>query len=176
MFVTPKEIINQISYLNLISYSIFSLYKQYAHAFYSQQQGSYINIQISLIHKKLRQLTMLQDALNRVGSIFFMECNVRLLTGNLKNVINMAKVNGIVVWQSKYPTSAVTHPKMFGYFKASEENFYFVPAVEPSRLILFNTKAIHYSIMLPWIKCVLVRSCILPIGKAFIFKKKGKLL
>lgn len=94
-----------------------------------------------------------------------MECNVRLLSSNIKSVITKAKKNGIVTWQSKYPTSAVTHPKMFEYFKTTEESFYFVPAIETSKLIIYNTKAIHYEIMYPWIKCILVRSCVLPIGK-----------
>ncbi len=105
-----------------------------------------------------------QDALRKVGAIFFMECHIRLLSANLKDVILKAKTNGIVAWQSKYPTTALTHPKMFEYFKADEENFYFVPAVESSKLIIFNTWNMHYKIMYPWIKCVLVRSCILPIG------------
>ena len=54
---------------------------------------------------------------------------------------------------------------MFEYFKAARESFYFVPAVEPDRLIVFNTKRVHENIMYPLIKCVLVRSCILPIGE-----------
>lgn len=114
---------------------------------------------------------MFQDALTKVGSIFFMECNVRLLTTHVKNIFNKAQKSGILAWQSKYPTSAVTHPKMFEYFKASEENFYFIPAVETSKLILFNTKTVHYDIMYPWIKCVLIRSCVLPIGEY-----KGRLI
>lgn len=112
---------------------------------------------------------MFKDALTKFGALFFMECSVRLITGNLKDIISQARVNGILTWQSNYPTTAVTHPKMFEYFKASGENFYFVPAVESSKLIIYNTKNVHYNIMYPWIKCILVRSCILPIGIALVF-------
>lgn len=97
-----------------------------------------------------------------------MECNVRLQTARIENLISEAKANGIVAWQTKYPTTAVTHPKMFEYFKASKENFYFVSAVKSSKLLIFNTKSVHYSIMYPWIKCVLVRNCILPIGENYL--------
>lgn len=44
--------------------------------------------------------------------------------------------------------------------------FKFLPMVEASRLLIYNTPAVHTDIMLPWIQCSLTHDCILPIGKA----------
>ena len=90
------------------------------------------------------------------------------MTANLRDLFSRAKERGIMTWQAKLPTTAITHPKMFEYFKAIREHFYFVPAVDPTRLIIFNTEDVHENIMYPLIKCILVRSCILPIGNCFI--------
>lgn len=87
------------------------------------------------------------------------------MTADLKSVISRAKQHGIVAWRSKFPTTTVTHPKMFEYFKTTVDDFLFTSAVETTKLIAFNTKDIHNNVMYPWIKCVLIRSCILPIGE-----------
>lgn len=43
--------------------------------------------------------------------------------------------------------------------------FKFLPMVEASRLLIYNTPDVHTDIMLPWIQCSLTHDCILPIGK-----------
>lgn len=53
---------------------------------------------------------------------------------------------------------------MFDYFHTQQKDFFFHRMVEPSSLILFNTKRIHDELMRPWVKCALVSECIAPIG------------
>lgn len=112
---------------------------------------------------------IIQDALNRVGGVFFLECNLRFLKPvkfSLKAPLgtNTQKGNGIIAWTTRQATSSLTHPNMFGYFQTTSENFLFLPMVEATKLLIYNTADIHYSIMLPWVQCALTEDCIFPIG------------
>lgn len=78
--------------------------------------------------------------------------------------VTQAQTIGLVAWTIKEPTSSLTHPKMFQYFKTKPENFYFHRAVESSHLIVFNLDRIHHELMLPWVRCALTQECISPTG------------
>lgn len=112
---------------------------------------------------------IIQDALNKVGGVLFLECNLRLtrpVESLLKSAIGTSKEkgNGIIAWATRQATSSLTHPNMFGYFETTSENFLFLPMVEATKLIIYNTADIHNNIMLPWVQCALTEDCISPIG------------
>ncbi|KAK3918895.1 GMP reductase [Frankliniella fusca] len=110
---------------------------------------------------------IIQDALNRVGGVFFLECNIRLTKSPksfLKMPISSQKGHGIIAWATRQATSSLTHPNMFGYFHTTTENFLFQSMVEANKLLIYNTADIHNNIMLPWVQCALTEECIFPIG------------
>lgn len=107
---------------------------------------------------------IIQDALNKVGAVFYVESNLRFTTSNLSSLIKQAKEHGVLTWRDKYPISAITHPKMYDYFKTVPHKFYFVSSIDPSRLLIYKVPHVHYNVMFPWIKCVLIRSCVHPVG------------
>nr|CAD7204075.1 unnamed protein product [Timema douglasi] len=106
-----------------------------------------------------------QDALNKAGVVLFLECDHRLLSGQLEPLVKQAtEEGGVVSWATYHPTSSLTHPKMFDYFQTTAESFLFLPMVEASALLLVNVEGVHTKIMLPWVQCALTQDCILPIG------------
>nr|CAD7400246.1 unnamed protein product [Timema cristinae] len=106
-----------------------------------------------------------QDALNKAGVVLFMECDHRLVSGQLELLVKQAtEEGGVVSWATYHPTSSLTHPKMFDYFQTTAESFLFLPMVEASTLLLVNVEGVHAKIMLPWVQCALTQDCILPIG------------
>nr|CAD7577645.1 unnamed protein product [Timema californicum] len=106
-----------------------------------------------------------QDALNKAGVVLFLECDHRLVSGQLEPLVKQAtKEGGVVSWATYHPTSSLTHPKMFDYFQTTAESFLFLPMVEASALLLVNVEGVHTKIMLPWVQCALTQDCILPIG------------
>uniref|UniRef100_A0A1B6JB56 Uncharacterized protein n=1 Tax=Homalodisca liturata TaxID=320908 RepID=A0A1B6JB56_9HEMI len=113
---------------------------------------------------------IIQDALNHAGAVLFMENNLRLTTGNIQPLVDKAKGSadqagsGIICWATRQAVTLLTHPAMFHYFHTTDEGFKFLPMVEASRLLIFNTPEVHTDIMLPWIQCSLTHDCILPIG------------
>lgn len=110
---------------------------------------------------------VIQDSLTKVGGILFLECNWRI-TSSLKPILKtpVSKLyrNGIIAWATRQATSSLTHPNMFGYFQTTSENFLFLPMVEVTKLLIYNTHDVHYKIMLPWVQCALTEDCISPIG------------
>lgn len=75
--------------------------------------------------------------------------------------------SGILTWPTRHAISSLTHPKMYEYFHASAESFFFLPLIRASYLVISNFKNIRESVMLPWVQCALTRDCISPIGKYF---------
>lgn len=111
-------------------------------------------------------VNIFQDALNRAGAVLFLENDQRLVTTHIEPLIQLATRGGCVLsWATRHATSSLTHPKMFDYFRTTAENFFFLPMVEVSRLLLFNTRIVHSDLMLPWVQCALTQDCIHPIGK-----------
>nr|CAD7596667.1 unnamed protein product [Timema genevievae] len=108
---------------------------------------------------------VIQDALNKAGVVLFLECDHRLVSGQLELLVKQAtEEGGVVSWATYHPTSSLTHPKMFDYFQTTAESFLFLPMVEASTLLLVNVEGVHAKIMLPWVQCALTQDCILPIG------------
>lgn len=92
-----------------------------------------------------------------------MDSNVRLNSSDISNYL-LPKY-GLLTWPTKHATSSLTHPKMYEYFHASAESFFFLPLVRASYLVIRNTEEIRKNVMLPWVQCALTRDCICPIGE-----------
>ncbi|XP_014612602.1 PREDICTED: uncharacterized protein LOC106791474 isoform X2 [Polistes canadensis] len=71
---------------------------------------------------------------------------------------------GVLTWPTRHAISSLTHPKMYEYFHASAESFFFLPLIRASHIVIRNTKDIREKVMLPWVQCALTRDCICPIG------------
>ncbi|XP_046412529.1 uncharacterized protein LOC124175927 [Neodiprion fabricii] len=105
---------------------------------------------------------VIQTALNTLGNIFYMDSNVRLNSSEISAYL--FPKYGFLTWPTKHATSSLTHPKMYEYFHASAESFFFLPLIRASYLVISNTKKIRENVMLPWVQCALTRDCICPIG------------
>ncbi|XP_043189277.1 uncharacterized protein LOC122363738 isoform X2 [Amphibalanus amphitrite] len=87
----------------------------------------------------------------------------------IQEVLNKA---GAVLWLdlqldeqlAAVPTTAFTHYKMFDYFDANIEHFYFHKMVSDEALLIYNTPAVHRQLMLPWLRCALLPECVAPTG------------
>lgn len=113
---------------------------------------------------------IIQDALNHAGAVLFMENDLRLVSSSITPLITKAlgtkeePGSGIVTWSMRQAVTSLTHPRMFHYFRTSDESFLFLQMVEATRLLIYNTPEVHSDIMLPWVQCALTQDCILPIG------------
>ncbi|XP_017781780.1 PREDICTED: uncharacterized protein LOC108566428 [Nicrophorus vespilloides] len=114
---------------------------------------------------------IIQDALNNVGAVFFMESSKRFqkhVTSEklLSMYEEVVKNDEIVAWPmvSKNAVSSLTHKKMFDYFHTDTDNFLFLPMVSADTLLVVNSAAVHTEIMLPWVQCAFTHDCIVPIG------------
>lgn len=91
-----------------------------------------------------------------------MDSNVRLNSSDISKYL--CPKSGILTWPTRHAISSLTHPKMYEYFHASAESFFFLPLIRASYLVISNFKNIRESVMLPWVQCALTRDCISPIG------------
>ncbi|XP_046389559.1 uncharacterized protein LOC124158480 [Ischnura elegans] len=116
---------------------------------------------------------LIQDALNRAGSVLFLDVSHRLFPGSYRALCAMVskvtgkgseKGPGILAHATRHPVSSLTHPKMFGYFHTEPAAYYFLPMIESSPLLLVNTHRVHSELMLPWVQCALTRDCLGPLG------------
>ncbi|XP_023290116.1 uncharacterized protein LOC105700899 isoform X2 [Orussus abietinus] len=105
---------------------------------------------------------VIQTALNSLGTILYMDSNVRLNSSKISKYLSPK--SGILTWPTRHAISSLTHPKMYEYFRVSAESFFFLPLIRASHLIVRNTKEIRDNVMLPWVQCALTRDCICPIG------------
>lgn len=106
-----------------------------------------------------------QESLTEFGAIIWSNPSEHFITKNLSSSLATAREFGIAAWLGeKFPTSYLTHPKMFTYFNEIPKNYFFHAAVKPDHLIIFNTEKIHNEVMLQWVKCALTEECIKPIG------------
>ncbi|KAK6177252.1 hypothetical protein SNE40_015387 [Patella caerulea] len=106
----------------------------------------------------------IQELLNEFGAVIWADTSEYFLTSKMNHSLVQALNVGLVAWTIKDPTSSLTHPKMFDYFKTKQDRYYFHRAVRSSHLIIYNTEKIHKDLMLPWVKCALVEECISPTG------------
>lgn len=102
--------------------------------------------------------------LNTTGAVFFINIDHRFATGLPKQVLDSARQVGIAGWPLQEPTSAVTHPRMFTFFKAAPEKYYFHRRLAGSPLLLYNLIEIHKHLMIPWLQCAFTRDCLEPVG------------
>ncbi|KAI4474480.1 hypothetical protein M0802_015369 [Mischocyttarus mexicanus] len=91
-----------------------------------------------------------------------MDSNVRLNSSDVSKYL--FPKSGVLTWPTRHAISSLTHPKMYEYFHASAESFFFLPLIRASHIVIRNTKDIREKIMLPWVQCALTRDCICPIG------------
>lgn len=111
---------------------------------------------------------MMQQVLDQAGAVVWLDLNMVVWgsdsANRFKAAVTAAKGPSVYSWTVEQPTSALTHPGMFPLFNTEKQNFFFHRMVDPSCLILFNTRRVHEQLMLPWIRCALLPDCISPIG------------
>ncbi|KAK7094018.1 uncharacterized protein [Littorina saxatilis] len=106
----------------------------------------------------------IQEILNEFGEVVWADSAEYFQRGNITAALKQARSVGLAAWTIEDPTSAITHPKMFEFFKTKKELFYFHRAVESSHIIISETDLVKKKIMLPWVKCALLEECINPTG------------
>ncbi|GAB6019674.1 hypothetical protein CHUAL_001230 [Chamberlinius hualienensis] len=119
---------------------------------------------ISDISIKAYRPLIIQDMLNSAGAVLWLDIHYHPNGNKLDNITLHAATSGLVAWGIEQPTSALTHPRMFEYFHAQQQNFYFHHLAELNHVILYNLEYIHSRLMLPWVQCSLIFECIAPIG------------
>ncbi|RWS32024.1 uncharacterized protein B4U80_11628 [Leptotrombidium deliense] len=110
---------------------------------------------------------ILQQVLNETGAALWLDPYYYVVPEGItkaKKVISDARKEGIISWTIQQPTTAMTHPGMFDFFRTQREKYFFHRMVEPSSIIIYNTPRIHLQLMLPWVRCALTQDCISPIG------------
>lgn len=106
-----------------------------------------------------------QKLLNDNGTVIWVEpSGYSFISGDIKPLLRRAQETGIIAWTSKDPVSTITYDKMYKYFKASAEQYYFLETAYTNQLILHNSENLHNKVMLPWVKCALSSDCINPVG------------
>ncbi|XP_050522935.1 uncharacterized protein LOC126895279 [Daktulosphaira vitifoliae] len=115
-------------------------------------------------HIKAYRPLVLQDALNRVGAVLFLDPDVRIISSDIEKLFTKYQNKSVIGWETRIATTTITHPKMFDYFHTPAENFFFLPIIQVDKLIVYNTEDTHQAVMLPWIQCALISECISPIG------------
>jgi len=120
-------------------------------------------------HIKLKYLetfrpVIIQEMLNHTGAVFFVTIDHRFISGIPKQVLDMARQVGIAGWPQLEPTSAVTHPRMFTFFKSAPEKYYFHRHLSGAHLLIYNLIGIHKNLMIPWLQCAFTRDCVEPVG------------
>lgn len=106
----------------------------------------------------------IQEILRQHGAVVWADSAEYFQSSNLTGVLDQAQSVGLVAWTIEDPTSAITHPKMFEFFKTKQELYYFHRAIETSHMVVYNTPTVKTEIMLPWVKCALLEECINPTG------------
>lgn len=111
---------------------------------------------------------VIQDALNKAGSVLFLENNQRfephITNKQFQRVYSSSSGSSVLAWPMKKAVSSLTHKKMFEYFHTDADNFLFLQMVDVKRLLVTNSGSVHRQVMLPWVQCALTRDCIHPIG------------
>lgn len=108
---------------------------------------------------------LIQKLLNDNGTVIWVEpSGYSFISGDIKPLLRRAQETGIIAWTSKDPVSTITYDKMYKYFKASAEQYYFLETAYTNQLILHNSENLHNKVMLPWVKCALSSDCINPVG------------
>ena len=119
------------------------------------------------VYKPHISLFFQQETLHEFGAVFYCDVQMRFINSGLDpEVTTHAFIYGLATWSTHdaYPTSTFTHYNMFRFFDTTHQNFYFHRMVDPNIALLYNTKAVHNKLMLPWVKCALDYDCLAPLG------------
>ncbi|CAH1775232.1 unnamed protein product [Owenia fusiformis] len=121
----------------------------------------------------------IQLILKEYGAVIWADLSEYFLNNNIKNIIKIAKTSGLAAWTIKgnYPTTTLTHQKMFSFFKTKAELYKFHNMIDSDHLIIYNTYRMHKKVMLPWAECAMTEDCISPMGAQNVgcdFNKKPK--
>lgn len=129
------------------------------------QYPSYI-LQDEKLH--LFRPILIKNALLKYRTILFVTNNVRfkcsskVLNDIRKRTEYSSHVTSLEV--KKLPITSKTHPRMFSYFNSDVDAFLFVRQVKLDAVFFHYSRFLDSKILLPWLKCVLTRQCIQPIG------------
>ncbi|XP_043235263.1 uncharacterized protein LOC122388333 isoform X1 [Amphibalanus amphitrite] len=116
---------------------------------------------------------VIQEVLNKAGAVLWLDASRRLVPHSSARLLKKARQLGVLAWRldlqldeqlAAVPTTAFTHYKMFDYFDANIEHFYFHKMVSDEALLIYNTPAVHRQLMLPWLRCALLPECVAPTG------------
>lgn len=128
--------------------------------FYLDEFPSHISNWDTKAYKPLAIQILLQE----YGSVFWSDTNEYFISGGIERVLETAQRSGLAAWTIQPPTSAFTHPKMFGFFNKKPELYFFHRMVKTDHLVIYNTKKIRDKVMFPWVQCALLEECISPTG------------
>ncbi|KAL0841671.1 hypothetical protein ABMA28_013948 [Loxostege sticticalis] len=110
---------------------------------------------------------IIQHALSRTGGVVFSESGLVWAGGAAALAALWARAaggaGGLLAWPRRAAVTSLTHPRMFHYLRARQDDFLFVQMVDASRLVLADKPAVA-EVMRPWIQCALTLDCIMPIG------------
>ncbi|KAI8435430.1 hypothetical protein MSG28_003737 [Choristoneura fumiferana] len=65
---------------------------------------------------------------------------------------------GVLAWARRAAVTSLTHPRMFSYLQAAQDDFLFVQMLEPARLLLADTPAVR-DLMRVWKICAQSGGC-----------------
>lgn len=150
-----------------------------------------LNFEFSVWPPHVRELRLhayrpiiIQLTLRDVGSVVWLDVDLRLTDHDLSPWLEQARGAGLVVWQHEEgqtgggagliiegptrvatATTSLTHHRMFDFFPGTNyEDYAFQHMASCSSMVLLYTARVHSELMLPWLKCVLTEVCINPIG------------
>ena len=87
--------------------------------------------------------------LNTYGAVIWADSAEYFQSNNITGVLQQAREVGLVAWTIEDPTSAITHPKMFEFFKTTQDLYYFHRAIESSHMIVYSTPRVKEKVSLP---------------------------
>ncbi|VVC98579.1 uncharacterized protein LOC126965716 isoform X2 [Leptidea sinapis] len=111
---------------------------------------------------------IIQHALSRAGGVVYCESWARWRgpAGALGAVWRRARgphALGVQAWGRRAAVTSLTHPHMFTYLGARQDDFLFVQMLDASRLVLAAHPALA-ALMRVWVQCALTSDCIMPVG------------
>ncbi|XP_071544075.1 uncharacterized protein [Panulirus ornatus] len=117
---------------------------------------------------------IIQELLVHAGAVLWLDASVRLEdetqdADRATEWNEMAlKSGGVLTWPlpspALLPSAALTHPNMFTFFHTKKHNYDFQQMGDAGTMMVYNTEAVHYHLMKPWVSCALTHNCINPIG------------
>lgn len=131
---------------------------------------------LSIAHVRAVIPVIIQEVLNQAGAVLWIDTGYRFVQSesDLTSLITRAKRVGVAAWSTNFkseedsnsalPITAVTHPRMFRFFRVDVESLYFHRMVADHALLLYNTETVHNYLMRRWLACALLWDCVAPAG------------